>query len=319
MDNKTFLDKQIETQRQFENKIKKYLPEYTSLPYWISNIVAFLLIGGLSFVSVQFDPTQILKFDFWLPILITSSAVWLVFFYTTKEYIIKYEKRDTEISTLKKVLIDKAKGNTFDDLPVYLANKNIVLKTQAYKEKWKRYENKIDYRASDKDLYVWTKGSVVEKQANKYCQKKLKIARVTSDEYIVENLPYLKVKVIQFTYAMVVAGTSGKYDKSSFETNIDRKISNEAIYSIISRTAMLVALGVLIISENAITISTFIKLIGNLTVLTSAFFRAVLLASDLVGGTIKEQVLERISIIEDYNKWNKKLKENTQILENPAK
>jgi hypothetical protein len=306
MDNKNFIDKQVEMQRQFENKVKKYLPEYTSLPYWISNLVAFLLIGGLSFVSVQFDPTQILKLEFWLPILITSSAVWLVFFYTTKEYILKYEKKDSEIQTLKKALIEKAKGNSFDNLTTYLAEKNIALKTQAYKEKWKRYENKLDYKATDKDIYTWVKGTTAEKQENKYCQKKIKIQRVISEDYIASNLAYLKVKAIQFTYAMVVAGTSGKYDKSSFETNIDQKISKEAVYSIISRTALMVAIGVLVISENAVTVSTLIKLLGNLAVLSTAFFRAVLLSSDIVSGTLKEQVLERISIIEDYNKWNNK-------------
>jgi hypothetical protein len=305
MEDKSFVDRQVESQRKFEREVRKYLPEYTSLPYWISNFVAFLLIGGLAFVSVEFDPSQILKFEFWLPILITSSAVWLVFFYTSKEYLIKYEKRDPEIQILKKNLLEKAKNEGFEHLTEYLVEKNIKFKITAWKEKYKRIESKLDYKASDEDIYIWSKGTESQKLDNKYCQKKRQIQRVLTDEYINNNLEYLKVDVVQFTYAMVVAGTNGKHSKSSFEKNIDQKINQEAVYSIISRTVLLVAIGVLIIGEQGITVSSIIKLLGNLAILTSAFFRSVLLASDLVSGTLKEQILERISIIEDYKNWLK--------------
>lgn len=308
MDNKPnineFLDKQVESQRQFEKRLKANLPNSQTIGYWLSLFTAFLLIGGLAFASVNFNPEEIFKISFWIPIGITSGAVYIVIWATSNEYLTRYTRIDQDIATIKKNIFEKSKTESFEKLPEYLARKNMELKIQAWKELQKKRLARVEARATDKDLAIELNGSESEKLENKYINNKKRLQRLLTDEYIQENLPYLKVKVIQYTYAMILAGTKGGHNKSSFEVSLSKQINMEAIYSILSRTIMLVAISVLIFTEQSMSLGAVIKLFGNLVILATAYFRALVLAKDLTD-IVKEQSVERTEILNDYYRWYK--------------
>lgn len=306
-DEKKYVNEQLDRQAKSASKqiksVFSKLPNPDVIPFWILNITAFALVGGLAFAQVLYDPSKITEAGFWLPRILTGIALVLVFISTSNEYVIKYTKQSSEIKSIKENTVKKTEGNSLKRLPEYLVNLNLNNKKKAWIEKWTELEHGLDYKATDEDLRIYESGTVAEKRENKYSTEKNRIKRMTDPEYINANLPYLKVKTIQYTYSMIVAGVKLSNNKSAFEKNLNTEIAKQSVYQTVSRLTLIVILGMLIIEPQGITLQATVNLIGNIAALSMMFFNGVVFANDYVENDLKSQHLERMQILDDYYGW----------------
>jgi hypothetical protein len=300
------LNKQVEGLEKLEQRVSKsVIPLFQSLPYYSMVFMALLLVGVFQFAGVGFDPAKVREWQFWVPVFIISVSIFIIFTSTAKEYQQKYMAQDTYISTVKASMNERVKGKSFLRLPEFLANKNLTLRIEKWKELLSIEERRVDKKASEDDLYIYTKGTQQERLDNEYCRKKADINARGSDEYIAKHIVYIKMKVLQYTMAMVLADISMD-GQSAFLKNENVEITKSAIYKVIARMAFSASLGTLILTTNAINIDTMIKLIGNLFILVATFFDAVLLGKVIVETIVKARYTERLQLLDEYFEWHKK-------------
>jgi hypothetical protein len=300
------LGKQVEGMDKLQQKVNKSLiPLFQSLPYYSMVFMALLLVGVFQFAGVGFDPAKVREWEFWLPVFIVSVSIFIIFTSTAKEYQQKYMAQDTYISTVKATMNERVKGKSFIRLPEFLANKNLTLRIERWKEILSREERRVDKKATEDDLYIYTKGTQQERLDNEYSRKKADIAYRRSDEYIAKHIVYIEMKVLQYTMAMVLADITMD-NQSAFLKSENSEILKQATYKVIARMAFSAALGTLILTTNAINIDTMIKLIGNLFILVATFFDAVLLGKVIVETIVKARYTERLQLLDEYFEWNKK-------------
>ena len=300
------LNKQVEGLEKLEQRVSKsVIPLFQSLPYYSMVFMALLLVGIFQFAGVGFDPAKVREWQFWVPVFIISVSIFIIFTSTAKEYQQKYMAQDTYILTVKASMNERVKGKSFLKLPEFLANKNLTLRIEKWKEILSIEERRVDKKASEDDLYIYTKGTQQERLDNEYCRKKADINARGSDEYIAKHIVYIKMKVLQYTMAMVLADISMD-GQSAFLKNENAEITKSAIYKVIARMAFSASLGTLILTTNAINIDTMIKLIGNLFILVATFFDAVLLGKVIVETIVKARYTERLQLLDEYFEWHKK-------------
>jgi hypothetical protein len=300
------LNKQVEGLEKLERRVSKsVIPLFQSLPYYSMVFMALLLVGVFQFAGVGFDPAKVREWQFWVPVFIISVSIFIIFTSTAKEYQQKYMAQDTYISTVKASMNERVKGKSFLRLPEFLANKNLTLRIEKWKELLSIEERRLDKKASEDDLYIYTKGTQQERLDNEYCRKKADINARGSDEYIAKHIVYIKMKVLQYTMAMVLADISMD-GQSAFLKNENVEITKSAIYKVIARMAFSASLGTLILTTNTINIDTMIKLIGNLFILVATFFDAVLLGKVIVETIVKARYTERLQLLDEYFEWHKK-------------
>ena len=299
------LNRQVEGMDKLQQKVSKSLiPLYQSLPYYTMVFMALLFVGVFQFAGIGFDPTKLREWEFWAPVFIISISIFIIFTSTAKEYQQKYMAEDTYIQAVKTTMNDRVKGKSFIKLPEFLAEKNLNLRIEKWKEILTRRELKIDKSATESDIYTYSKGTEFEKRDNEYCQKKAEIARLRSDQYIDKHIVYMNIKVLQYTMSMILADINMD-NKSAFQKSENNEIVKNAFYKVLSRMAFSAALGTLIFSANAIDINTMIKLIGNIFILIATFFDAALLGKVIVNTIIKGRYTERLQLLDEYFDWNK--------------
>jgi hypothetical protein len=194
-------------------------------------------------------------------------------------------------------------------LPEYLANKNIELRIERWREILDIKERKLDSRASEKDLYIYTKGTALEKSENKYTIAKHKIKELRSDEYINMHIAYMRLpNLLQYTMSMIIADVSIG-NKSAFVQDDNTVILKQGTLKVLSRMAFSGALATLVITTQSVDLGTIIRLLVNLFLLVGVFFDAVLLARVLVNGIVKGRHIERMQVLDEYYNWIKSYKE----------
>jgi ABC-type multidrug transport system fused ATPase/permease subunit len=316
MDNpkRGLVDRQVDGLEKIEKQVNKYVvPLFQQAPYYLTIVLALAIVGLFQFASVGFDPSQLWTIEFWIPVSIIGLAIFIIFTSTAKEYEQKYSAIDKDIQAVKVNIQERAKGQSFLKLPEYLANKNIELRIERWREILDIKERKLDSRASEKDLYVYVKGTALEKSENKYTIAKHKIKELRSDEYINMHIAYMKLpKLLQYTMSMIIADVSIG-NKSAFVQDDNSVILKQGTLKVLSRMAFSGALATLVITTTTVDLGTIIRLLVNLFLLVGVFFDAVLLARVLVNGIVKGRQIERMQVLESYYDFLKTYKEPKAI------
>ena len=308
--NKNFVDRQVDGMEKLEKQVNKVLiPIWQKAPYYLTVVMALAIVGLFQFASVGFDPSKIWTVEFWIPVGIIGSAIFIIFTSTAKEYEQRYTLADKDIQGVKANIQERAKGQSFLKLPEFLTIKNIELRVQRWKELLSQKERKLDSRASETDLYIYSKGSEQERKRNEYCIEKEKIKYLRSDEYINQNIAYTKLSnLLQYNMSMIIGDvTIG--DRSAFIQSDNKIIVKDGTLKVLTRAAFSAALGTLVITTNVVDLGTIIRLVGNLFLLVGTFFDAVLLARVLVNGIVKGRHIERMQVLDEYYNWLKTYKE----------
>jgi hypothetical protein len=310
------IDRQVDGMEKLEKQVNKLvLPIFQQAPYYLTVVMALAIVGLFQFASVGFDPTKLLTIEFWIPVGIIGAAIFIIFTSTAKEYEQKYTLVDKDIQSVKVNIQERAKGQSFLKLPEYLTNKNIELRIQRWKEILDERERKLDSRASEKDLYILTKGTTLEKQDNKYTQKKNKLKELRSNDYISTHIAYMKLpRLLQYTMSMIIADVNIG-GRSAFIQSDNKIIIRDGTLKVISRMAFSAALATLVITTTTIDLQTIIRLIGNIFMLVLTFFDAVLLSRVLVNGIVKGRAIERMQVLDEFYNWVKTYKEPTTEVE----
>jgi ABC-type multidrug transport system fused ATPase/permease subunit len=316
MDNpkRSYVDRQVDGLEKIEKQVNRYvLPIFQQAPYYLTIVLALAIVGLFQFASVGFDPSQLWTIEFWIPVSIIGLAIFIIFTSTAKEYEQKYTAIDKDIQSVKVNIQERAKGQSFLKLPEYLANKNIELRIDRWREILDIKERKLDSRASEKDLYIYVKGTALEKSENKYTIAKHKIKELRSDEYINMHIAYMKLpKLLQYTMSMIIADVSIG-NKSGFLQDDNTVILKQGTLKVLSRMAFSGALATLVITTQVVDLGTIIRLLVNLFLLVGVFFDAVLLARVLVNGIVKGRHIERMQVLDEYYNWIKSYKEPKAI------
>jgi ABC-type multidrug transport system fused ATPase/permease subunit len=309
------VDRQVDGLEKIEKQVNKYVvPLFQQAPYYLTIVLALAIVGLFQFASVGFDPSQLWTIEFWIPVSIIGLAIFIIFTSTAKEYEQKYSAIDKDIQAVKVNIQERAKGQSFLKLPEYLANKNIELRIDRWREILDIKERKLDSRASEKDLYVYVKGTALEKSENKYTIAKHKIKELRSDEYINMHIAYMKLpKLLQYTMSMIIADVSIG-NKSAFVQDDNTVILKQGTLKVLSRMAFSGALATLVITTQVVDLGTIIRLLVNLFLLVGVFFDAVLLARVLVNGIVKGRQIERMQILDSYYDFLKTYKEPKAIV-----
>lgn len=302
------LNKQVEGLERIEKKVTSKLESiWNRVPYFSAIALALAVVGLFQFASVGFDPSQIFKVEFWIPVGIISVAILIIFTSTSKEYELRFANEDKEIDTIKKGIAEKAKNQSFVKLPEFLALKNIDLRIQRHKEILDLKERKLDRRATKQDIYLYANGSVVDKRDNKYCLAKDEIKNQRSDEYIKTHIAYIKLpNLLQYTMGMIIADI-GLNTSNPFMLSDNVIITRQAGGKVLVRAVFSAALGTLLITSNTVDLQTFIRLIGNLFVLVITYYDGVMLGKELSNSVVKSRTIERMQILDEYYNWTKKL------------
>jgi hypothetical protein len=310
------VDRQVDGMERLEKQVNKLvLPIFQQAPYYLTVVMALAIVGLFQFASVGFDPTKLLTIEFWIPVGIIGAAIFIIFTSTAKEYEQKYTAIDKDIQSVKVNIQERAKGQSFLKLPEYLTNKNIELRIQRWKEILDERERKLDSRASEKDLYILTKGTALEKQDNKYTQKKNKLKELRSNDYISTHIAYMKLpRLLQYTMSMIIADVNIG-GRSAFIQSDNKIIIRDGTLKVIARMSFSAALATLVITTTTIDLQTIIRLIGNIFMLVLTFFDAVLLSRVLVNGIVKGRHIERMQVLDEYYNWVKTYKEPTTEVE----
>jgi ABC-type multidrug transport system fused ATPase/permease subunit len=310
------VDRQVDGLERLEKQVNKLvLPIFQQAPYYLTVVMALAIVGLFQFASVGFDPSKLWTVEFWIPVGIIGAAIFIIFTSTAKEYEQKYTLVDKDIQSVKVNIQERAKGQSFLKLPEYLTNKNIELRIQRWKEILDERERKLDSRASEKDLYILTKGTTLEKQDNKYTQKKNKLKELRSNDYISTHIAYMKLpKLLQYTMSMIIADVNIG-GRSAFIQSDNKIIIRDGTLKVISRMAFSAALATLVITTTTIDLQTIIRLIGNIFMLVLTFFDAVLLSRVLVNGIVKGRHIERMQVLDEFYNWVKTYKEPTTEVE----
>lgn len=308
--NRSFVDRQVDGMERIEKQVNKIIvPIWQKAPYYLTVVMALAIVGLFQFASVGFDPTKLLTIDFWIPVGIIGSAIFIIFTSTAKEYEQRYTLADKDIQGVKANIQERAKGQSFLKLPEFLTKKNIELRIQRWKEILNQKERKLDSKATEQDLYIYVNGSEAQKRDNKYAVEKDKIKLLRSDDYISQNIAYMKLpNLLQYNMSMIIGDvTIG--DKSAFIQSDNKIIVKDGTLKVLTRAAFSAALGTLVITTNTIDLGTIIRLVGNLFLLVGTFFDAVLLARVLVNGIVKGRHIERMQVLDEYYNWLKTYKE----------
>jgi ABC-type multidrug transport system fused ATPase/permease subunit len=316
MDNpkRSLVDRQVDGLEKIEKQVNRYVvPLFQQAPYYLTIVLALAIVGLFQFASVGFDPSQLWTIEFWIPVSIIGLAIFIIFTSTAKEYEQKYSAIDKDIQAVKVNIQERAKGQSFLKLPEYLANKNIELRIDRWREILDIKERKLDSRASEKDLYIYVKGTALEKSENKYTIAKHKIKELRSDEYINMHIAYMRLpSLLQYTMSMIISDVNIG-NKSAFVQDDNRVILKQGTLKVLSRMAFSGALATLVITTQSVDLGTIIRLLVNLFLLVGVFFDAVLLARVLVNGIVKGRHIERMQVLDEYYNWIKTYKEPKAI------
>jgi hypothetical protein len=315
MDNpkRSYLDRQVDGLEKIEKQVNKYVvPLFQQAPYYLTIVLALAIVGLFQFASVGFDPSKLWTVEFWVPVGIIGLAIFIIFTSTAKEYEQKYTAIDKDIQSVKVNIQERAKGQSFLKLPEYLANKNIELRIERWREILDIKERKLDSRASEKDLYIYVKGTALEKSENKYTIAKHKIKELRSDEYINMHIAYMRLpSLLQYTMSMIISDVNIG-NKSAFVQDDNRVILKQGTLKVLSRMAFSGALATLVITTQSVDLGTIIRLLVNLFLLVGVFFDAVLLARVLVNGIVKGRHIERMQVLDEYYNWIKSHKDKVE-------
>ena len=313
MDNqpkRSLVDRQVDGMERIEKQVNKIIiPIWQKAPYYLTVVMALAIVGLFQFASVGFDPSKIWTIEFWIPVGIIGSAIFIIFTSTAKEYEQRYTIADKDIQGVKSNIQERAKGQSFLKLPEFLTKKNIELRIQRWKEILNQKERKLDSKATEQDLYIYVSGTQAQKRDNKYSIEKDKIKLLRSDDYINTNIAYMKLpNLLQYNMSMIIGDvTIG--DKSAFIQSDNKIIVKDGTLKVLTRAAFSAALGTLVITTNVVDLGTIIRLVGNLFILVGTFFDAVLLARVLVNGIVKGRHIERMQVLDEYYNWLKTYKE----------
>jgi len=293
---------------EMEKKVKREI-RVQSFPLWILNIFALSLLGAFSFASVGFEPSQLIELSFWTPILIKIIANDMVYFSTYTSEISVSRKKSEELNRIEKDIASSLSGKDMRNITKFLTYKNIEIKTEAWKNKIQRKIARLDHWSRVKDISIWENGTELQKQKNLYCRKKQKLLRLITPEYISQNISSIKVKCIQYTYAMVLSGIISKNSAKALEQTPQKDVVKGAFMKNISRLMIIILTSALAFDFLKIGMQAIIDFFSNMFVLVSMWSSAKNSAKAFVNDVMVAQSYERIELLSEYFKWNKGEKE----------
>ena len=102
-------------------------------------------------------------------------------------------------------------------------------KILAWKTKISNKITRLESRAKPKDIELFNFGKEEDKRQNKYCAKRQRLLVKLKDDYIIKNLPYLKVRYIKLRRYEITTGSFQRGEDYQITTNTGNKIFKDNI------------------------------------------------------------------------------------------
>jgi hypothetical protein len=301
MDSTIKPDNSVKLVDKVKNKVA-WSPE--NLAYYINYFLATVLVGAIGFITADYKLEVLTTAEYWTPIIVTQTAVWLILF-TRKNEKIKSEikinstviKNQDNINLLTENILD-------DDFSIFIAELNLTTKKEAYRNKIKLAIRKLDKRANAKNLFTYQYGTEQEKLKSKYCKKKAQFLLQLSDSYINDNIGSIKVRYNKVVPSMV---TNCINRSSTNESEIDENSTQQLIRKFAPSSLM----GIIILMVTSVIVpdlvkldwATIVNISSKLYCLVNAYTNATNFSKDYVDTTVVNRQERAISLIKKYNSW----------------
>lgn len=179
--------------------------------YIIIYVLGFILIGATSLMSSNFGWRGWHDWAFYFDVGLTYAALICVILATLLKIIDDFKQKDEEYLDSDKKIKDFAMKTYIPSIfSKYCdhTNKQRKLKQYVYNIKHKIYL--LEKKASEQDLAIWVNGTQQEREANKYCKRRLLLEKQLTDAYIKANIDTTKVKYDKVSSAVVLGGYYAK-------------------------------------------------------------------------------------------------------------
>lgn len=263
-------------------------------------LIAFL-VGIQNFFWAKFDISIFLDATFWSNTLNTSGI-----YYLTIILVVLWitEKR---LATDPDILEDKSIIRNFviKDLKpsFYVFNDEVSLenKTDAWKEKIKIKLDKLEQKATPLDRKAWRE----KDESNNYVLERLAIEELVSDQYIRENIEYLKVDYEKVDVTTIINGYSPKKSYKFKRENNIWKITKDTAPKFILSTIYTIFLTSFALTIKDFDMETVYKTIVTLAGLVLSAIWAVNYAPDFIQEQYVTPLTNAVLHIKNYFNWEK--------------
>ena len=179
--------------------------------YIIIYVLGFILIGATSLMSSNFGWKGFADLTFYVDVGLTYAALICVILATLLKIIDDFKLKDKEYLDSDKKIKDFAMKTYIPSIfSKYCdhTNKNRKLKQYVHNIKHKIYT--LEKKASEEDLAVWVNGTQQEREANKYCKRRLLLEKQLTDTYIKANIDTTKVRYDKISTSVILGGYYAK-------------------------------------------------------------------------------------------------------------
>lgn len=301
--------------------MQKFLNKETLIKNIISFVIIILILivnGCWNFISLQWNFDRLRELAFWFKILFHLILLILIRFLALNIFL--------EISRNKNMKLkqEKEKNQALmklkeEDFACYIDTyQNKKIKIEYWKRKINKKLVKLEKHAKSKDRLIYNDLDNILCESNKYCLKKKELLKQIDDQWIEENYDCLPIKKYpKIEAAMFDLPINSSYDKNN-KYQINSKIKNAIMYTMISSCIMLIFLQMMKQSleqyelNGVALITVLVNMILDFTFIAWQFLSGIFDAFRIVDNQEVIPLINRNRILEEYI-YYKSPREETKV------
>jgi hypothetical protein len=281
-------------------------------------LLSLLLIGIINLIDGQFTPDRLMEPDYWFNTIITNVATLLVLINTINLFLDKYRNND-EVNILEQTVKTGVYKDIKGDFDEFIKQTNKQRKISAFKEKIMEQINKIEGKASPKDLEIIDSNNQELKSKNKVWIKLNRLKKFLDPEYIDRNILFLNVKYNRLTRRLITNNVSVKNDEFMFTNKAVKMFSDIMPNYLLSFSLILFFTAFIVDVNDKVTLAVIMDMVVKLMALIINFINGVSYAKNYTETVVISELQFRLDVLEQYKEWQKKQPEPIKIEPQVAK
>ena len=275
------------------------------ISYAVVLISALVIIGLADFCMAGFNPAVFKDPNYWFGLLACALSNYIMLVYTAIEKIDTSAEKNSEVKDKKKSVNDSVAENVDTDFDDFLAVENRQRKIKAWKTKISNKIARLDERTKDRDREIYWNGSDEQKAVNKYCKKRAILLKKLSDDYIIKNVYFLKVRYVKLRRYEVTHGCKQKYDGYKITTKKNRKVAKDNLPKVMMSMSFVLMVSSFAFGFKEFTLIVLLQFIIKLGSLFLSIYNGVNYGSNYIEQILLPDFQYRLDVIIKYLNWKK--------------
>lgn len=277
------------------------------VPITIMLLMGALMIGLTDYITAGFTLEVFKDYTFWINIASTNIGIICVVVAILLMVIDNFKERD-------EIYLDTSKyiTNYYRDSNYKSSIFRLFCGEENKKEKRRVFLNRLNdkfskLKPSSKDLEISLKGTDVQKDKNKYCQKVKKIELMSSEEYISKYLEKTKIKYDTITEDLIFTGIpTNSYQHNYITKHKGLKVTKDLLPRYLLTFALTCFVSSLVPDlAEGITLVTVFKTATKLFSVCSQIYFAYTYANKYCQEVVMHDINFRNNTIRNYDLWLK--------------